>query len=161
VKVLKVLSIVLTLLLLAGMILFEFRLHTSTDDLWLAMKASTGIALLANFGFGAVAASFASIYRWLEDLDPTEHILMFGLKVGLTVFIFLTIISIVLKMYGEPPTYGPAGLAVGTYFMVESGACCMFPDVGLWIAELFGTRPTSRRRSRGRSGSTNLHPPPR
>lgn len=157
----KLLAILGSLLLLAGMILFEVRLHTSNDDIWLAMKASTGIAVLANFGFGVVAATFASLYRWLEDLDPTEHILMFGFKVGLIVFVVLTVISIILKLIGEPPTYGPAGIVVGTYYMVEGGCCCMAPDVVFcFFTELFDSKATSRRKNRGRSGSASPHPPP-
>lgn len=144
--------------LLVGLIVFEVFLFKGTTHAWIGCRASLLVAMAANLGFGGVAAFFGWAYQWLSDKSANDHVLLFGVKGGLYVFITLTIISLVLYWFKQPPTYAPGVVAVAPVMTLEYGFCCFEPLFWLWA--FFEGSPTSQRKNHGKSGSAGHHPPP-
>jgi hypothetical protein len=120
--------------LIASLLVFAYSIYADKTQMLGPLQASLLLAFGLNGSIGVTIGFLSAWYKWVSTRDSAECVALFGLKVGVTVFVLISLISIVLKVCKQPPTFAAYGLVVVPFHAFEIASCILEPIVFVWEA---------------------------
>ena len=136
--------------LIMAVVCFAYSIYAHDDQLLGPLRFSMLLALGLNGSIGFTIGVITSWYKWVSTRDSAECVALFGVKAGITLFVVLSLISIVLKLCKQPPTYAAYGMVVVPLHVFEIGSCVLEPVVWIWEACEFCSNTIKTRLERRR-----------
>lgn len=131
--------------LIASVLVFAYCIYSDKTQMLGPLQGSLWLALALNGSIGLAIGYVGAWFKFFATKDSVEYVAMFGVKIGIYVFVFLSLVSVVLSLCKQPPTFAAYGTVAVPLFAFEVCGCVIEP---LWILSEVKESLSSRRERR-------------